>query len=250
MGIFTNNLDKEVRLEYMKPEEVSTARETNPFIYVPFGSIEWHGYHNVLGLDAVKAHEQLIGLAAEVGGVVYPPVFFGSGGGHAGWPSTFMFSKEPLIALVIELLKGFDADGYKKAILLSGHYPNRSQFLDSAIEKYKQSGGQMEVMALVENQARDVGGDHAAKFETSFMLYLHPDTVDTERLNAGPKNDYGGPDENINYMGDDYKGHPCYGLVGIDPREHANSEVGRQNTASLIRFLDQWLKDIPADHTY
>ncbi|MEA3336267.1 MAG: creatininase family protein, partial [Chloroflexota bacterium] len=191
MGTFTDILEKEVRLEQMRPEEVSSAKEQAPYIYVPFGSIEWHGYHNVLGLDAMKAHEQLVGLAAKAGGVVYPAVFFGSGGGHLDWPSTFMFSPEPLITLVTELLKGFDADGYEKAILLSGHYPNRNQFIDSAVEKYKQSGGQMEVLALVENQAKDVGGDHAAKFETSFMLYLHPDKVDIERLDAGPRDDYG-----------------------------------------------------------
>ncbi|MFC1452583.1 creatininase family protein [Verrucomicrobiota bacterium] len=241
MGVFTDALEKEVRLEYMRPEEVSSAKEQAPYIYVPFGSIEWHGYHNVLGLDAVKAHEQLVGLAARAGGIVYPAVFFGSGGGHLGWPSTFMFSPEPLITLVVELLKGFEADGYEKAILLSGHYPNRSRFLDSAIDEYRQSGGQMDVLALVENQAKDVGGDHAAKFETSFMLYLHPDTVDVERLNAGPTDDYGGADENINYMADEYRGHPCYGLAGIDPRPHASAAVGRKNTENLLAFLEEWL---------
>ena len=241
MGIFSDVLEEEVRLEYMKPEEVSKAKKKAPYIYVPFGSIEWHGYHNVLGLDAVKAHEQLVGLAAKVGGVVYPAVFFGSGGGHIGWPSTFMFSKEPLITITTELLKGFEADGYEKVILLSGHYPNKDQFIDSAIEKYKQSGGQIEVFALVENQVKDVGGDHAAKFETSFMLYLHPDKVDIERLNVGSTNDYGGADEIINYMGDEYKGHSCYGLYGIDPRPHANAAVGQKSTENLLAFLEKLL---------
>jgi len=240
VGVFTDVLEKEVRLEYMKPEEAAAAKAKAPYVYVPFGSIEWHGYHNVLGLDAVKAHEQLVGLAARVGGVVYPAVFFGSGGGHHGWPSTFMFSKEPLIALTVELLRGFEADGYEKVILLSGHYPNRSQFMDSAIAEYRQSGGQMAVLALVENQADDVGGDHAAKFETSFMMYLHPDKVDVERLNAS-RDGLGGVDERINYMGDEYRGHPCYGLVGIDPRAHASAAVGRENTEHLLAFLEKWL---------
>ena len=44
-----------------------------------------------------------------------------------------------------------------------------------------------------------------------------------------------------NYMGDEYKGHPCYGLVGIDPRGHASSDVGRENTERLITFLEEWL---------
>jgi len=173
--------------------------------------------------------------------VVFPPVFFGSGGGHGGWPSTFMFRKEPLVELVTELLQGLDRDGYEKAVLLSGHYPNKSEFLDSAIRHYRQAGGQMDVLALVENQVEGVGGDHAAKFETSFMLYLHPDKVDVQRLRAGPNDDCGGPGERINYMTDEYRGHPCYGLVGIDPRTHANSAVGEQSTTGLIDYLGQWL---------
>lgn len=242
MGIFTDALKKEVRLEYMKPEEVSCAKEQAPYIYIPFGSIEWHGYHNILGLDAVKAHEQLVGLAARAGGLVYPAVFFGSGGGHLDWPSTFMLSSEPLIILVKELLTGFERDGYKKVILLSGHYPNKVQFIDSAIKEYRKSGGQMEILALVENEVNGVGGDHAAKFETSFMMFLHPEKVDSGRLHEGSEDDYGGPDDVIDYMGDEYKGHPCYGLVGIDPRLHSSSDIGYKNTENLLSFLAQWLE--------
>ncbi len=78
MARFTDALTREVRLERMRPEAVEAAKAAQPSIYVPFGSIEWHGYHNPGGLDAVKAHEQLVGLASRVGGVVYPPVFFGA----------------------------------------------------------------------------------------------------------------------------------------------------------------------------
>ena len=241
MGVYSDNLRREVRLERMRPEEVEAAKAERPAIYVPFGSIEWHGYHNAVGLDALKAHEQLVGLAAEAGGVVYPPVYFGSGGGHTDWPSSFMVDPEPMVAIVTNLLNGFDRDGYRKAILLSGHYPNRSQYLNGAVERYREAGGRMEVLALVENQAPDVGGDHAAKFETSYMLYLHPDTVSMDRLEAQPHADVRGPDEIVNWMDEEYKGHPCYGLVGIDPREHANMEVGASNSRALIRCLVEWL---------
>lgn len=243
MGVFSDNLEHEVRLEHMRPEEVAAAQAQRPAIYVPFGSIEWHGYHNAVGLDALKAHEQLVGLAAKSGGVVYPPVYFGVGGGHLDWPSSFMVGAEPMVRLVTELLHRFEADGYSRAILLSGHYPNRGQYLDAAIEAYLAAGGSMKVLALVENQAPGVGGDHASKFETSFMLYLHPDSVNLERLRAEPKDDVGGPDERRNWMGEEYAGHPCYGLVGIDPRGHASAEVGCRNTSDLITFFETWLAE-------
>jgi creatinine amidohydrolase len=241
MGVFSDNLANEVRLERMKPEEIESAKSRFPAIYVAFGSIEWHGYHNAVGLDTLKAHEQLVGLAAKIGGLVYPAVYFGSGGGHIGWPSSLMVDSDPMIVIVTNLLHGFEADGYRKAILLSGHYPNRSEYLDKAIDEYRDSGGKMDVLAIVESQAPGVGGDHAAKFETSYMMYLHPDLVDMQRLHIGPENDVGGPEESINWMTDQHEKHPCYGLVGIDPRRHASVEVGFLNTERLVHFLEKWL---------
>ena len=100
----------------------------------------------------------------------------------------------------------------------------------------------MRVMALVENQAPDVGGDHASMYETSFMMYLHPDTVDTDRMKAGPTDDMTGPDVRKNWMGEEFKGHPNYGLVGVDPRGNASAEVGLASTERLIEFLAAWVQ--------
>ena len=241
MAYYSDSLTREVRLERMRPEEVEAAKAAQPAIYVAFGSIEWHGYHNPVGLDAVKAHEQLVGLASRVGGVVYPAVFLGAGGGHTGWPSTFMVSAEPMVQIVTELLWGFERDGYCKAILISGHYPNRPEYLDAARATYLSHGGTMKVLALIENEVPGAEGDHAAKYETSYMLYLMPELVDIDRLKAGRQDDLRGPDEVVNWMVSEYEGHPNYGLVGIDPRAHASAEVGRVNTEAVIGFLAEWI---------
>ena len=243
MAVFSDSLEHEVRLERMRPEQVEEAKARRPAIYVAFGSIEWHGYQNPVGLDATKAHEQLVGLAARAGGVVYPAVFLGAGGGHLDWPSSFMVSAEPMVQIVIELLHGFERDGYRKAIVLSGHYPNRAQFQDEAIRRYQDKGGTMSVLSLVETQAPNGKGDHAAKYETSFMLYLHPDTVDLSVFDREPTDDLGGPEEIVNWMVDTDQGHPCYGLVGIDPRAHASAEVGKEATENLLGYLQDWLDE-------
>lgn len=211
MGVYSDRLAREVRLERMRPDQIDAARRERAAIYLPFGALEWHGYHNPVGLDCLKAHEQLVGLAQRVGGVVYPPVYFGAGGGHT------------------------------HAILLSGHYPNRSQYLDAAIAAHQDAGGTMRVLALLENQVEGIAGDHAAQYETSAMLYLDPSTVDMAQLERPPRDDFGPPDQVINYMGDEYAGHPCYGLLGIDPRPHASAAVGRAASERLIDYLAAWL---------
>jgi hypothetical protein len=43
-------------------------------------------------------------------------------------------------------------------------------------------------------------------------------------------------------MGEAYEGHPCYGLVGIDPRAYASAQVGQDNTESLLAHLAAWLE--------
>jgi creatinine amidohydrolase len=242
MGMFVENLKKEVRLEYMRPEQVSNEKENAPYIYVPFGAIEWHGYHNVLGLDALKAHEQLVALASRTGGVVFPPVYFGAGGKHTSWDLTYIFKPEPMINLTFELLNKFDRQNYQKVILLSGHYPNKNQFLEPAIRKYRHNGGDIKILSIIENQIEGIKGDHAAKAETSFMLYLHPSTVNMELLNTEQHNDFGKTDEIINYMSSVYKDHPCFGIVGPDPRNNASVLLGEKYTENLLNFLENWLK--------
>ena len=243
MGVFSSELEREVRLERMRPAQIDEAMKQRAAVYVPFGSIEFHGRQNAVGLDAIKAHEQLVGLAIRAGGVVYPPLFFGAGGGHTDYEHSFMLEAEPMKKLVSQLLSRFERDGFRAAILISGHYPNKKEYLVPAVEDYRERGGRMKVLALIENEAPGVGGDHAAKWETSFQLYLHPETVDMSALAGKPDDDIGGPDERINWMKDDLKSHPCYGIVGIDPRGRASAEVGKEATEKLIDHLTAWLDE-------
>jgi creatinine amidohydrolase len=248
VGIYSAQIEREVRLERMRPEQIEEAKANRPAIYLPFGAMEWHGYHNPVGLDALKAHEQLVGLAQQAGGLVYPPIYFGSGGGHTHWSHSYMVSANHMAAIVAELLHGFERDGYTHAILLSGHYPNRSEYLDAATVLYHEQGGGLQLLALLENQVPGVAGDHAAKYETSAMLYLDATTVDMTRLEQPPLDDFGAADEIINYMTPEYAAHPCFGLVGIDPRPYASAAVGKASTLTLIAFLQQWLESTPAAH--
>jgi hypothetical protein len=64
---------REVRLEFLHPKELEEARAACATVFQPLGTIEWHGVHNVLGLDAVKAHALCVRAAQKGGGVVSRP---------------------------------------------------------------------------------------------------------------------------------------------------------------------------------
>ncbi|MBI5722752.1 MAG: creatininase family protein [Planctomycetes bacterium] len=242
MGVYSSKLTREVRMERMRPADLDRAKAQRPAIYVPFGSLEWHGRQNPVGLDAIKAHEQLVGLAVRAGGVVHPPVFFGVDGGHEDYPYSYMYDIATMQAITAQMLKFFERDGYKTAILLSGHYPNQFKFQNQARDAYLAGGGKMRILSIIEHHAPNVSGDHAALCETSFMLHLHVETVDMSVLEGRP-DDVTGLKVKRNWMGDEFRDHPCYGIVGEDPRGNASAELGRQATENLLDYLVKWLDE-------
>ncbi|MDP6124343.1 MAG: creatininase family protein [Candidatus Latescibacteria bacterium] len=72
------SLSPDLQMQYMRPGQVETAGRVCPVVYVPCGPIEWHGLHNPLGYDVIKAHSIVVKAAEKFGGVVYSPVYFHS----------------------------------------------------------------------------------------------------------------------------------------------------------------------------
>lgn len=233
---------REVRMEFMRPHQVDDAKAERPAIYITFGSTEWHGRQNVLGVDTLTAHGVLVRLAREAGGVVFPPVFLGSGGGHGEFPYTYMVEPRACQQIVEALLRKAEKDGFTTAILVAGHGPNPSQFMVPAVQAYYEQGGKMRVLVFLVSQLKEwpQGANHGGMYETSIMLDLHPQTVDMTQL-AGHDEDRTGPDVPRDWMGPEHREHPCWGIVDPDPRGNASAEVGRRINDAFVRVLHRWL---------
>jgi creatinine amidohydrolase len=78
------------QLELLRPREIRDRLAERSVVYLPLGTIEWHCEHLPVGLDALTAHGVSLRAAALDGGVVYPPLHYGTGGGHGGYPWTVM----------------------------------------------------------------------------------------------------------------------------------------------------------------
>ena len=65
--------------------------------------------------------------------------------------------------------------------------------------------------------------------------------MDLSRL-AGRDEDRIGPGEEHNWMGDAFRDHPCYGIVGEDPRGNSSAQLGKEMTDRLITHLAAWVK--------
>ena len=199
-------LSREVQMQYMRPAQLEAAARRFPVVYVPFGLIEWHGRHLPVGNDALKAHGILVKCAEQFGGVVYPPVYF-----HAGFDQTY------LVPVLTDLFQRLKRTGFRVIIGVSGH--NIREQIDMVNQALKPvvADGTVAGVGLWEvslSMGEESNTDHAAKWETSNMMFFYPDRVDMGELGDGP-------------MNLDMK--PPHGIGGLDPRVHASAEVGKRN---------------------
>jgi len=91
------------RYHEMLPYEIVARRRKYPVVFAGLGGLEWHGEHQAVGLDALKA-EKLSELAAEKsGGFAMSTLWYGeprttgySGGDHASiWETSYLWYLHP-----------------------------------------------------------------------------------------------------------------------------------------------------------
>jgi len=220
--------EREVRMELMRPGELEAAGRAFPAVYVPFGLIEWHGRHLPLGCDALKAHGILVACARQAGGVVYPPVYF-----HDG------FGRARMVPVLTRLFEGLKRTGFRVILGVSGHNVREQiAMIEEALAPVTADGtvagaGLWEVSL---SQGPECNTDHAAAWETSDMMALHPDRVDLAALGAGP-------------LAPDMK--PPDGIGGLDPRAHASANRGRRcielAAAAIGRKARELLESLPPE---
>ncbi len=213
-----------MRYELSRPDQYRAAREAAPIAYVPWGAHEWHGLHNPLGLDTLKAHGICLALCEKTGGVVFPPVYCGhqTMKPYAGFDSTIEYSRECVQLLARETLQQLADEGFKVIVLVMGHYgPKQVAALNEVLEEFNKEQDRAVAYGFPDYAPlKEVGmrGDHAGQTETSYMMLFHPDSVDLSRL----------PQEGELDMFRD-------GVDGVDPRGgNASPEFGRKALSVVV----------------
>ena len=171
------------RWEELSATELVEALRQTSLVYVPIGTLEFHGPHLPLGMDAIHAHEFCLAAAEQTGGVVMPPVYW-SPHGHEGWPGSVLVREETFQSLMTDIFTLVAKQGVKLMVASTGHYPAKQE---PAIRKIAKDVIQQfpETRILVLGpwcHPTDPSADHGGKKETSLMLSLRPNLVQMERL--------------------------------------------------------------------
>lgn len=241
--------DNKVQYESLLPHEVIAAREAKPLAYLPIGTIEWHGRHNPLGLDTLKAHELCIRAAQAGGGLAMPPLWWGEHREIQLMESNPDF-REPIAHamqlppenfqrgymgksieqqahfyndLLFHIFKQIESLGFRALIILCGHYP--LQIYADYTAKVFEPESTLRVFGATEayfvrDKREEFGvkiGDHAGLWETSLLMALMPGLTDLSQLNSGPE-------QNL------------IGVMGEDPRR-ASAELGQHFVARIVEGM-------------
>ena len=202
-----------IKFEEMTPSRLEAAKRDKPIIYLPIGSMEWHGPHMGMGMDTENAYEVAKRSAARTGGVVYPPLYIGTESprtpetlrklGFQGdeqiigmdfpentvksmyWPPELF---EAVMRQHIEFLCRM---GYRLIVLLNGHGADRQiEILERLSEEYTERGKVrvLTILALFDGCGTGIG--HAGLAETAIMQAVCPDGVDLSALPPKPEKLY------------------------------------------------------------
>lgn len=244
-------MEPEVRYHMLRPAQIVARRQACPVAYIPIGTLEWHGVHNPVGADTLQAEGLALLCAQRGGGLVFPPLYYGESRLEALMEANaadrhqiaahmelsldnFLPERQPFSAteqalnyhkLLLHILAEAETLGFEVGVLVAGHYP-LIDHARAAVLQFNQrdlAGRDPWMLAwacvdylLVRDHYPDAG-DHAAGWETSHMLALHPDTVDLRLLPA--------------------KGEPLIGIGGAIPPQDASAEFGRETLDAAAEIV-------------
>lgn len=212
-----NSTESEVKYERLRPSQIAAKRQTCPVAYLPIGTIEWHGQHNPVGLDTLKIHALLVKCAQSIGGLVFPPLYYGENREQALMEANAVdhekiaekmdlpsqnfnpgYMIEPVSVqnrnyqnLLIHIFHEIKSLGFKVLVIGAGHYPLLDHARSAAAlfhqeqSRPKMITWSMSGYELVRGKF-DPCGDHAGKWETSLLMHLDPGMQDISELDHGP----------------------------------------------------------------
>jgi creatinine amidohydrolase len=225
-------------IDQLSPQQIDARLARRSVAYLPLGSLEFHGPHLPIGLDALTAYGICLAAAERSGGVVLPAMHQAVGGEHTRYPWTLMSrSAEPIEVLLAETLQRLDELGVQRFVLLSGHFADEQRDLvERVASAWNAAAPSSWAIARTLGQAPNppVAPDHAGRFESLLLQALHPELVDVSRL---PDPDAAPAPEGEDPFGADRhrEDHPLHGVFGPDPRR-----IDRSDAAPLLEYFVEW----------
>ena len=178
----------------LKARDIKALRERDAIAIIPIGSIEQHGPHLPVQVDALLAGEVALRAARLVANhtptIVLPTIWSGLAEHHMSLGGTLTLDLQTFMGLVRGIVRSVVRNGFRRILLLNGHGGNMTALnalvgdlsaelsLPIALATYW-IPPQREFAEILDEQPSVA---HACEAETSMLLALRPDLVDMASL--------------------------------------------------------------------
>jgi creatinine amidohydrolase len=184
-----------VQLAHLTWWDARDAVAESPLVILPIGSIEAHGPHLPLDVDAHQVGHVAELVAQRTGSLVAPTLPYSYATTWMAFPGTITLQADTFQQVVLELTSSILAHGFRHVLILNGHRPNNTS-VDVAARRAIDAlphGRDARVTAVSywepgalrvhELRRSKVGGmGHACELETSVQLATRPKLVRIETL--------------------------------------------------------------------
>ena len=209
-----------MKLKNMLPQQCEKAKSEKWPLFIPAGTVEYHGEHLPLGVDTLAVVKALDDVETRIECIVAPTVWYGPSSYAVAGPQkgTIDVSTDRFESHVSDILFGLLENGYRKIFVVIHHQFEMGQLMPEALafkkaaltlifklleeERGRGWWGSEQMKTYYDNLEQDdnpfnwiqvvplmspeiqkeMGYDHAGKLETSLMLALDPDNVDMSLL--------------------------------------------------------------------
>lgn len=178
------------------PQFAEAVRRSEGVCLVPIGVIEKHGDHLPLGTDLFIARTLALQAAEHEPAVVFPPYYFTQIFEARHTPGTIAIQSQVMYDLLQATCDEIARNGLKKIILVNAHGGNRHFLQHFIMLQLEQPRDYVVYLPRPDVWARDeayeaawaqlrqstIRDEHAGESETSLMLAIAPELVDTSML--------------------------------------------------------------------
>jgi creatinine amidohydrolase len=194
---------KKVAFEEMFPWEFAQALAEAPLIYLPLGVLEWHGEHNAVGLDAIKA-QAVCAAAARLSGGIVAPALYGAADTREDLPdgsyltggiedgeryhvpgSMFWLREETYRSMLLDIYESMRRRGFRVIMVIAGHWSRGTlPVIRASGAEFAAQHPQLRWQMLTDQEVvpdLPYPHEHAAGGETSLLMAVRPDLVDLSK---------------------------------------------------------------------